>query len=65
MWSPDGTKIAHTSDRDSDRPNDIYLMDAGKDCIVESMNNEPCDLGGGNILSTGQSGTPWGWISTG
>jgi len=65
VWSPDGTKIAHTSDRDSDRPNDIYLMDAGKDCIVESMNNEPCDLGGGNILSTGQSGTPWGWISTG
>ena len=66
VWSPDGTKIAHTSERDSDRPSGIYLMDTGEtDCIVESMNNAPCDLGGGNILSTGQSGIPWGWISTG
>ena len=63
VWSPDGKKIAHTSNRDG--PSGIHVMDAGDTCYVESRSNAPCDYGGGNILSTGQSGIPWGWISTG
>jgi Tol biopolymer transport system component len=60
-WSPDGTKIAFTSDRDDDRRAAIYVMDTDGSNPIKLTNNSA----GGNSPTWSPDGTKVAFSSMG